>query len=273
MSDTKTNPGAPAQGATAAAEATTQPPAPPAGKPPAQGATAAAGGSAKPPGGGGRQFADTRHFGSISTERVVEDPWGWGYRFKIRRTGCAGYQGFLKSIVSDGDNVAANFVRRLMAESAKEGGKRQRRKAKGRRALDDALIDRAADNTKLSASDLSAEELETLKPGLAEHLVVEWWGPAEIIDGEERPMPCTYENVLSWLQNRNDEDGNPFWVPEFSPDDGERIMYGGQPLGDAWADFLLSEADDQEAFHKGAMQRHRSDLVPGPAGLSGTGSR
>lgn len=216
------------------------------------------------------RFADTRHFGSISDSRWVEDPWGMGFRFKIRRDGCEPYQEWLKEGAASGSKLMERILKGLLTESFATAGRRQRRK--GKRSMDRAMVERAIANTKFEAGDLTSQELEEMKPGVAEHLVLDWSGPAEVLEeGTERPLECTHENVLAWMENRQDERGLPHWVPEYS-EDGEEIPYGGQPLGDAWADFFLTEAADAQAFHGEVLGEHARGLVPTPDGVLGSGT-
>ncbi|MEM7048910.1 MAG: hypothetical protein AAF604_04585 [Acidobacteriota bacterium] len=203
-------------------------------------------------------FGDVRHFGGLIDSRWVDDPWGLGIRLKVRRAGFEGYQAWLRDAFGKESPLAAKLSKAVLQESVKTRGMRKR-KGKGQ-GVDDELVERAIEKLDFSGEALAGQALEELKPGISEHLIEDW----EVTSETGEPVDCSAEQRAAFLLNRPGPEGNVAWVPTEMP-------YGGQPLGDAWAEFILDEAEDQDAFRAGFLADSAASLPPTPAGSSESG--
>lgn len=95
---------------------------------------------------------------------------------------------------------------------------------------------------------------------------------------DEKPVDDSVEARRKLLANVKDREGDPLWVPltkkvqEADEDAAGELVevdkpvpFGGQPVGDAIAAWLLSAMDEQEKFRKEFVERALGNSAPAPA--------
>lgn len=102
---------------------------------------------------------------------------------------------------------------------------------------------------------------------------------------EQREVPDTVETRRKLLANPVDSDGNQLWVPlnqkvrKPNPETGieeeveELTPFGGQPVGDAIAAWILAEMEAQEKFRKDYVEDALGNSAPAPASSAAPGTR
>lgn len=170
-------------------------------------------------------------FGIVADVRPVEDPWGLGVVFQVRRIDCVEYQDWLK----DRNRANPLFAQLLQTQ----GRAFLKAFAGGKKKVDQQDITAAilefADKAELRPEDV--ERFLAMTNEGAAKLIAGWSG---LTDTDGKPVDYSEENARELLES-------PELVPEEAP-------YGGQPLGRALNQFLLEEAARSEAYREGYLE-------------------
>lgn len=170
-------------------------------------------------------------FGIVADVRPVEDPWGLGVVFQVRRIDAAEYQDWLK----ERNRANPLFAQLLQAQGraflkAIAGGK----KKVDQQEVTAAIVE-FADKAELRPEDVDGF-LSMTSEGTAK-LLAGWSG---LLDTDGHPIDFSEANAVELL-------ASPELVPEDAP-------YGGQPLGRALNQFLLEEAARSEAYRQSYLE-------------------
>jgi rubrerythrin len=238
----------------------------------------------------------SKHFGAILDTRWIGVPFSdLEGAIEVLRTSHHTWQAWIKHHAA-GDEYLTEYIAAttMLARRNERGGRVKTR------LNDDQIAEQAARQAAGKiASRMDAEQLEKLKPGIAELLIRDWRGElfssplfecvqcrhrwekdyadepcpqcgdgASVWVGE--PVPCTPEAKLDLLRNTVDSNGNPRWLDAYDGD-GKDIEHGGRPLGDAFALLILAEGDKADLFREKAVERAIEGLAPAPAGTMVSG--
>lgn len=190
------------------------------------------------------QLNIAKHFGTIHDTRVITDPWGIGLQVEILRAGHPDWQKWLADNYTDGlaSGMLKEVVRLQMERRAKAGS-----------ADEEKMLDAAAARVVASSRerDEKAKNFDKLKDGIADILIRSV--PSGLSSPTGETIQFSREAARALVANPTDEaTGLLIWVPETRPGkDGkpEPMPFGGQPVGDAIATWLMDEAAKSEAFY------------------------
>lgn len=214
-------------------------------------------------------FDLSNHFSGIADTRHVKDPFGVGLEVEILRAGHPDWMGWLKQ------NDANPLVKAMLKATVKVALQGRREKL-----TQEEIIDRAAEGVLSQVGGDLTDNLEVLKPGVANILIRSiggkafadvWWNcsnpgcenrwaasaPIESCPkcGTGSPLqertPAVYvqgESGAKLLTNVRKADGKLAWVPRFLPDGKTDMPFGNRPTGDAILAWLLEEADQTQKF-------------------------
>lgn len=238
----------------------------------------------------------SKHFGAILDTRWISVPFsGLEGGMEVLRTSHHTWQAWLK-LNAAGDEYLTEYIAAstMLARQNERGGRHKTKLS------DDKIAEQAARQAASKiASRMDSEQLERLKPGIAQILIRDWRGEmfttptfecvncrnrwekdysdepcpqcgdgASIWVGE--PIPCTPEARLDLLLNVTDANGKTRWLDAYD-ENNEEIPHGGRPLGDAFALLVLAEGDKADLFREKAVERAVEGLAPAPAGITVSG--
>lgn len=169
----------------------------------------------------GKQLAKT--FGARVDVRAVQDPWGMGHTYGVRRSDHQRFQDWIASNREESPLIDAMYragLKAVLAAQLEEQERARKERAvrpgwrtpkketkaesaakgeasnPGNSTLD--IVDRTVDHMDLSEVKRRARAgLNELKPGVALHLLAWWEGPANEDDG--RPLECSLVNRLHFV--------------------------------------------------------------------------
>ncbi len=190
-------------------------------------------------------------FGIVQDVRAVEDPWGLGITFDVRRKGHPAYKAFAATL-AESNKLSQAFQVELSRQQIKAS-------MTGKKVDKEAAIDRAIDRAGLDLG--SATGFVESNVRRVAHLLDGWSGHAYEDTGEEVPFTLDAAIELLSLENAIDPD-LPYATRTIEPDEeGGETKTIQRTLGEAIMAFLEEKADEQEAYLEGLAKNSPASSV------------
>lgn len=197
-------------------------------------------------------------FGIVKDVRAVEDPWGLGITFQIRRKGHPAYKAFAEQLAGD-NKLSQAFQIELSRQQIKAS-------MTGKKLDKEAAIDRAIDRVGMDIG--SAKGFVESNVRRVAHLLDGWSGH-ELEDGT--PVEFTTEAAIELLSLENPLDpALPFATRVIEPEEeGAEPKIIHRTLGEALMAFIEEEADREEAYLEGLSKNSVASSAGVPASSAG----